>query len=737
MTKLHTDFESASVINLKTQGLDRYMKASRPLMLAWAFDDDEPELWEPHLGPLHAEVIAAAKSDVTFCAWNSGFERNGFFNWLGIWIPYERWEDPSTFARSLSLPGSLQDAGDILGLGDDGKGKEGKRLIKFFCEPLSMGGEQTLFGVTEPYFRDWSRHPEEWKAFGEYCKQDVRVERRLAKELEPYKLTDTEYRIWCLDQKINDTGLPVNRGFVEKALKLAEQSKAELKELLKVKTGLENPNSRDQMLKWCGDQKYPYSSLEKGSVTSALAGNQITPLCREVLTIRKEAAKNSYKKLEAVLDRLGEGDRLRNQYLYLGAARSGRWSGSGGVQVQNMPRPTKEVEKALDATLHQIEQMDYAGLKAAHPSVITAVSSCIRSSFQAPPGKTIIVCDLNAIENRVLGWMAGCDAILEVFRKGRDPYLAFAALMYGCKYEDLADTSVTPHKPKNPDAAMKRQIAKPAVLGLGYHLGPGVEKICKNCGKRFGYKTSCSNKKCRSYEFTFEVIWLENDYGDREMTGLMKYAADMGVKMTPQQAYHAWYTFRQSYPEVVQLWKDLEAAAKKVLLEGGKVQVGVVAFDTLAHGDKTVLRMLLPSGRALHYWNAQIKTKYGTDRDGEPYEKETIQYDGIGHGVGTVSKEEGGLGTKFGPTWTYSGKLCENGDQAISRDVFAHGMLLVDAEGAEIFGHSHDEGLVLADEDGFDFNLCDMRRCMSVTPWWGSGLPLEANGFESRVYKKG
>lgn len=720
---LHVDFETKSILDLKICGLDRYVRKAEVLMLAWAFDNDEPVIWDPRFSPLPKPVAKAIREGVTLAAWNSSFERNIFKYSLGVHIPYEQFEDPSTFARHLSLPGSLKSVGDILGLGDEGKDKEGKRLIDLFCKPVSLGGEMTLFGMTEPYFNDPEKHAEDWEKFKEYCKQDVRVERRIGKELEPFRLPELEKKVWYLDQRINEAGLPVNRGFVRKALTLAERSKTELATQLKEKTGLSNPNSRDQMLEWCRKEGYAHNSLEKGSVTAALNGSKITPLCREVLNLRKEAAKTSYKKFEAILDRLEEDDRLRHQFLYLGAARSGRWAGSG-VQVQNLPRPTKEVENNLEETLGLIEAENYEALKSAHHSVITAVTSCVRSSFQAPEGKKLVVCDLSAIENRVLGWVAGCDPILDVFRTGRDPYVAFATKMYNQSYETLL-------KDKG-----KRQIAKPAVLGCGYGLGPGVEKICRTCGHRFGYRNKCQNKKCGYDEFTFEVILMQNKYGDQVKTGLLGYAEAMGVKLTPQQAYHAQSTFRQSYPEVVQLWKDFEAAAKQVLTEGGEVQAGVVTFSRIERGSQFILRILLPSGRVLHYMNAKVKIKYGTDRDGEPYEKETIQYDGIGHGVGVVSKEDGGMGADFGPTWTYGGKLTENVVQAIARDILAEGMLLTDEMGARIVGHFHDEVAVLSDDNPFAFGLSDLQYAMSATPIWATGLPLAAEGYEGRYYRK-
>lgn len=708
---LHLDFESASIVNLKTQGLDRYVRdvSTKVLMLGWAFDEDEPEIWEPRLGAMPKEVCAALRSDCELAAWNSSFERNVFRFVLNMSIPIERWVDPSTYARHLSLPGGLQDVSTILGLGDDAKDKEGKRLIKKFCMPPFAPPDDlpTLFG------------PGDWGMFKEYCKQDVRAERKALTILEPFRLPPMERKVWCLDQKINDRGLPAARSFAQKASKLAGRSKEEFKVILGEKTRLENPNSNAQMLKWLGDQDYGYGSIEKSTITTALTEKKITPLAREVLELRKEASKNSHKKLARLLENLSEDDRLRNQFVYLGAARTGRWSGHG-VQFQNLPRPIKEVENNLDRAIVLIESEDYDTIKKEYPSVIGMAVSCIRSVFRAPTGKKLIVCDLSAIENRVIGWLSNCHAILQVFYNGLDPYVSFAVKMYNQPYERLlADKA-------------KRQIAKPAVLGAGFGLGPGVKKVCAKC--RRGIRFSC--KRCRTEECNYEAVLKRNKAGDLKKTGLLGYAENMGVVMTPQQAFSAQRTFRQSYPEVVAYWDYLEEAATEVITNGGEVRVGVVEFSRVELNGRFIMRIFLPSGRSLHYVNAAMIERELEGADGEPYKKTFIMYDGIGHGVGTVDESDGGRGSKWGPVYTYGGKLCENVVQAIARDILAYGMLLADEDGAEIVGHVHDECIVLADDDPFSFGLEDLKRCMSVTPPWAEGLPLAAEGYEGQVYRK-
>lgn len=711
------DFETRNATHdLEERGLDNYSRTCEPILLGWSFDNDASELWQPHLTPeLPKEVLQAINSDVTLYSWNCQFERVIFRHALGIQIEYPRFFDVMVQARYLSLPGSLQMCGEVLGLTEDeGKIKDGKRLIEKFCYPQTMGGEIGLFGTTwekckegdRRYhtfkkFRDWETDPEDWEKFGAYCKRDVETERTLYKKMEKLLIPQQELEAWYLDQKINDAGLPVNMKFVENALWMAETSKTELDKLQKERTGLENPNSRDQMLGWAKAQGYPYGSLRKDFIRAALTeANGMSDACKVVLKTRLEASKTSYTKLQRIKELVGPGDRVRHQYLFMGAARTGRWSGTG-FQPQNPPRPTKEVEGKYERALELIMARDYDGVKKEFSSVMDTVASVTRSAIQAPPGKKLIVCDLSAIENRVLGWLAGCDAILKVFRDGLDPYVSFACKMYNQPYEVLI-------KDKE-----KRQIAKPAVLGSGYSLGSGVKKTTLADGRAL-----------------YEPITKLDDFGNTVKTGLLGYAENMGIKLTPEQAYIATEVFRQSYPEVVQLWKQLEEGALKVLERGGKAKVGFLEFDrkkTKTAG--MILRMKLPSGRYLHYIDARIEMKDLVGRDGRPYQKPAIFYSGIGHGVGFVAKG-------WGKTYIYSGKFLENGDQADSRDILVHGMKRADEIGFEVCGHNHDELITLMDNDPFGLGLGELQECMNEVPFYSKGLPLASDGYEGMVYKK-
>jgi DNA polymerase len=115
---------------------------------------------------------ALLDSNIKKSAWNCPFERGILKEKLGVWVPYDVWEDGQPSARYLSLPGKLDDVGDILALKPEfQKDKRGKDLIELFSKPhltrKKKGEEQ------RQYFNDWTTHPKEWQEFGEYCKRDV------------------------------------------------------------------------------------------------------------------------------------------------------------------------------------------------------------------------------------------------------------------------------------------------------------------------------------------------------------------------------------------------------------------------------------------------------------------------------------------------------------------------------------------------------------------------------------
>ena len=706
------DWETRSCTDLEEVGLDVYMRDSSTevIMANYCRGDGPIRRWEPHLQSKMPAELEDALLDpfTTISAWGAQFERAAAKFLLGIDKPAEEWYCTMSHSRFLALPGKLHDAGEVLDIGEAAKlrtggGKTGKgsALIRFFCEPESLGGEETLFGISKPLFRDWRTHPKEWQTFCEYGGQDVIAERAIGKKLMKFPWPESERRIWVFDQKINETGWSVDRSLVDGAAEIVEREFHPLIQQIRDISGVDNPNSRDQLLGWLQTQGYIFSSLNKDFVARAATECELTSEAKEVLALREQTSKSSVSKYTALAHMTSADGRLRYAYTYYGA-HTGRWT-SHGCNAANFPKPTKQVEKNLYRAVELVQKRDYDGIVREFGKPLEVASSVLRSAFRAPKGMKFVVCDLNAVENRGLGFLARCEPILDVFRKGRDPYLDFATKMYGITYEEALAEYEAGHKEK-------RTICKAPVLGCGYALGPGTEKFIDGV-----------------------AVW----------TGLRGYAQKMGINMTQEEAVEAVRVFRSSYSEVKQLWKDMETAAVFAIRHPGQlVGVGVPqtkrekeyfqsknrkVLDPILHFKATgskILEMLLPSERSLFYHSPRVVVE-DKEYQGRQYKQDVLYYS---------SKDQKTRQWVEAPT--HGGPLVENADQAICRDVLVNGLIKADEMGFQVVGHSYDEAIVLAPVNG-NLGVDELSACLSAPLGWDSGnFPLAASGFEDEIYRK-
>lgn len=681
---LHLDFETASEVDLKKVGLDNYAKhpSTRILMMAWAVNDALPQMWFPEDGPLpeHIELLIR-RPEIQKHAFNSEFERTICREILHIDTTFESWSDPMINARYASVAGDLEYVGKVLGLDEDeAKLKIGRKLIALFCKPNKKG-----------VFNNRDSHPEEWAQFVEYCKRDLVAEREIGRKLKFFELPAFEKKVLRIDNDINWRGMPVDMDFVAKAGVIAEQERNRLMAALKAITGVDNPNSRNQFLKWVKEEGYPYGALGAAWVKRAIGnttgvgftGSVLTERGREALKLRQQLAKSSTAKLDAIKNFVSADGRLRNQYVYGGAARTLRWSGRA-VQLQNLPRPTiKDIDGAVKAILTgDIDEVRKFG------PPLEVIASCLRSAFRAPKGKKFVVCDLASIEVVGVGWVAGCQAILDVFEQKRDAYVDFGTRMYGKSYEELDPKAEGITEEQKKDRKDKRQIAKPAVLGCGYGLGGGDEELNKD--------------------------------GDLEKTGLWGYAQAMNVDMPRETAHEAVRIYRESYPEVCSCWRKLENAAIKAVQTGIQQCTNRIIFGAVKPGK--LLYCVLPSGRRLHYVRPDLTEETRRSKDGEPWTVTKLSY-------------EGDVGHFWGSQWTWGGKLTENAVQAWARDLLACGMVNATAAGMKIVGHAHDE-LICEESETGENDIAKLRECMIKRPEWGLDIPLDAAGFEDIIYRK-
>jgi len=83
----------------------------------------------------------------------------------------------------------------------------------------------------------------------------------------------------------------------------------------------------------------------------------------------------------------------------------------------------------------------------------------------------------------------------------------------------------------------------------------------------------------------------------------------------------------------------------------------------------------------------------------------------------------------------HGGRFFQQACQAIARDVLACGMVAAEKAGYEIVLTVHDE-IVAETPETDDFNADGLSSIMATVPPWAQGLPLSAEGFESKRYRK-
>lgn len=173
--------------------------------------------------------------------------------------------------------------------------------------------------------------------------------------------------------------------------------------------------------------------------------------------------------------------------------------------------------------------------------------------------------------------------------------------------------------------------------------------------------------------------------------------------------------WRKANPKIVNLWNDMENCAIRAVKHKKKV---ISKFKGLIfEGDKNYLTIQLPSGRKLFYRGPVLCTnKWG---------KEAIKYKGMDQTTGQWVYID-----------TYGGKLVENIVQAISRDLLAYSMLILDEEGFDIVLHVHDEVVAEVPENDAKERLDRMCEIMGFEVPWAKGLPLKGDGYITKFYKK-
>ena len=456
---LAIDIETYSDVDLISCGVYKY--SSSPhfeiLLIAYSVDYEETVCIDVANGeePPKEFMEMLLDDTVTKTAFNANFERICFSNYYQHSFRPEAWRCTAVQAAMLALPLSVEGVGAVLGL-DKQKMTEGKELIKYFCSPCKA--TKSNGGRTRNLPKD---APEKWRQFKTYCIRDVDVEKQIRQRLAKFPIPEREQEIYCLDQRINDRGIMVDRNLVNHAvacdLLYKETATARAYEL----TGLENPNSVSQLKLWLKKKGLEVDSLAKDTVKdlSMKAEGDV----QEVLKLRLATSKTSVKKYEAIDRSVCAENRVHGLLQFYGANRTGRWAGRL-VQIHNLPQnhlPDLELARAL------VSEGRYEEVELFYESTPNVLSELIRTAFVAKPGCRFIISDYSAIEARVLAWLAGEEWRLQVFETHGKIYEASASAMFHVPIEEITKTSPLRQKGKISELALGYGGAVGALTSMG------------------------------------------------------------------------------------------------------------------------------------------------------------------------------------------------------------------------------------------------------------------------------
>lgn len=684
-TKLHLDFETRSVADLKAVGLSNY--AADPTTdvwcMAWAFDDDPVGLWTPE-GSSDDALVKAAHEHIhrggLVYAHNAAFEFE-IGNHVAAprygWPPLklEQMRCTLAMAYAMGLPGSLEHCAAALGV-KQLKDMKGYRVMLQMARPrnVTVHSEEDddeyvcpncctpwkCNGPHLPYWEEpiWWDDPAKLETLYAYCKQDVEVERECHRRM--LELSDDEQELWLMYARMNQRGIPVDLPNIDRAIDLVEAEKARLDEAMRTITGNTVAGCTDvrQLTAWLRYRGVEVKGVAKADVIDALSTDDLPDDCRQALLLRQEAAKSSTAKLRAMRNGASADGRVRGCIQHHGA-HTGRSAGRR-VQPLNMARPTllKSPEAVEDAIAH-FGQPQYLDMMYGAPMHVLA--DCMRGMICAPEGHEFVCCDFSNIEGRVIAWLAGESWKLQAFRDfdagtGADLYKLAYARAFHIHVDDVDDHM--------------RQVGKVMELALAYGGGIGA----------------------------FQTM-----------------ARGYGVEVSDARADELKDAWRKAHPKIVKLWYDLERAAIRAVLEGGIVRCGKIAFRKKG----SFLFGQGPSGRVMCYPYPQVKqveTPWGQMKDALTYMV-----------VDSVSR-------KWKRTSTYGGSLAENFTQFTARDIQTHAMCALEAAGVDLVLEVYDE--IVCEAPIGALHVDTVATAMTTLPPWAKGLPVSAEGWHGRRYRK-
>jgi DNA polymerase len=692
------DFETRSACSLKSCGAWVYSTHPTTEILCLVFrlpwwDAGRTSLWHPAFKHLGMEEACETEAVAELFEWvaagelleahNAAFER-------GIWrnilaprygfpeVAIGQWRCSAAKAASHALPRNLDGAGHALNLYEL-KDAEGHALMLKLSKPRKPRKKEREAWLTTHATLDgmptfWHESKEMFERLHAYCRQDVLAEEAVSSTL--IDLSPDETAIYTLDQRINERGFQLDMEAPRIALQLIATASTVLNaELLSITNGsVSKATQRDKMKAWLRTQGVDLANTQGATIDGILS----TGISDGEL---EEGDGESGEGIPEVLATLPDAPRRALEILRtLGRSSTAKyrkmldWAGDDGRVRGGLLYHGASTGRWSGAGVqpHNFPKGSIKGFD------MEAAWDGLKRGVNPYPDYSIMEVLSCALRGAI------------VAREGYELYVAdFAGieargLLWVARDErglDIFRRHADPYcdmaqdiydRPITKADKAERSLGKIAVLGLGYQMG--WSKFQATCEK-------------------------------------------FGIVIDDEMAERVVRIYREKFERVKKLWWNTEDAACEAVSRKGVV----VKQDRISwiRRDR-FLYCVLPSGRQLAYPDPELRkrqTPWGA-------EKWALTFMGVNS-----------FNRKWQRQTTYGGSLVENIVQAISRDLMAAALQRIETSGTYVPVLSvHDEAIAEAKVGQGDVK--EFEGLVATVPAWANNMPIEAEGFKGRRYKK-
>jgi DNA polymerase bacteriophage-type len=348
-------------------------------------------------------------------------------------------------------------------------------------------------------------------------------------------MNNFEQQVSLLTARMNDKGIPIDIPAAKRFTELADYFTKSLDAKVKDITGEVGVNQVAKLRQWFEDNGTYLPDLTSDTLTEFIARCPEDSILRKVAEYRYYSSKASTKKFDAMVRYADPDNKVRGCFQYYGA-NTGRWT-ARMIQPQNFIRPNEKYD--VEDTYNVLMAGSLEAIERRFDNPLEAMSACLRYLIVAPDNHEFIISDYSNIEQRILGWVAGQDDLVQGYVDGIDLYIEMAKKIFPNK--EIKKGSV------------ERWLGKTLILGAGY--GCGVQKFHDT-------------------------------------------ALAAGHPISMELAQKCIKSFRQKYRKIVNYWYDIESLFIAAVRNRGKIlKHGKLKVKC----DRDFLRVKLPIGRCLNY----------------------------------------------------------------------------------------------------------------------------------------